>query len=262
MTDRRSSDDPPDRSSPASGPLLRASGLDRRLSDGEGPGAWIWTDLELELRSGELVTVRGPTGAGKSLLLRALAQLDSCQDGRLELHGRPADSYAPAEWRRRVVYLHQSPALLPGTAEDNLRAPFEWSVHGDRSYDRARALAWLEPLGRGPEWLEGRVSDLSGGERQLVALLRALLVEPTVLLLDEPTAALDPAATETVERTVREWLTRTEESGRAVLWVTHDLAQARRVGRRRLLLEEGELRPNPGRGASAGAAEVAGPGEG
>lgn len=246
MTDRPAPDAPPDRSSPAPDPLLRATGLGRRLPGRDGDGRWIWSDLDLTLHPGELVTVRGPTGAGKSLLLRALAQLDPSDAGRLELLGRPAEAYAATEWRRRVVYLHQSPALLPGTAEENLRAPFQWGAHGDRSYDRDRTLAWLEPLDRGSAWLERPVADFSGGERQLLALLRALLVEPSILLLDEPTAALDPAATGTVERTVGSWLDRSGERPRSALWVTHDVAQARRVGGRRLRLEHGRLEPDPG----------------
>lgn len=236
--------------------LLAARGLGRRV--GEGPSAtWIWRGVDLRLGPGELVTVRGATGAGKSLLLRALAQLDPVEEGELELLGRPASSWSSTAWRRRVSYLHQSPALLPGTVEDNLRVPFGWRAHRNRRYDRDRVLDRLRPLGRGRSWLDRSAEDLSGGERQIAALLRALLVEPAALLLDEPTAALDPRATATLERLVRSWLDDAPEGRRAVLWVTHDADQAGRVGGRRLVLEGGTLRPAD---RSAAAPEGAGGG--
>lgn len=238
---------PPDSHPPDAGSgaplLLRARGMGRRL-DGE---SWIWRGVDLELRSGELVTVRGATGAGKSLLLRSLAQLDPLQEGTMELLGRPAEAWSPTDWRLRVAYLHQTPVLLPGTVEANLREPFRWKAHRERSFERDRVVAHLEPLGRSGDWLRREVDGLSGGERQILALLRALMVGPSVLLLDEPTAALDPDATGSVERLVRSWLEREGERRRAVLWVTHDADQARRMGGRRLLLADGRLRPEPGR---------------
>lgn len=233
--------DPPDR--PAGGEaVLRGRGIGRR--PGGDPGsAWIWRELELALAPGELVTVRGATGAGKTLLLRSLAQLDPLDEGELALLGRPAPEWPATGWRRRVAYLHQTPVLLPGTVEENLRELFRWKEHEDRSYDRRAVLDRLEPLGRGRAWLERDAGDLSGGERQILALLRTLGAEPSVLLLDEPTAALDPAATGRLETLVRGWLDAGEGAPRAVLWVTHDARQARRVGGRRLVLEAGRLRP-------------------
>lgn len=241
--------------------VLRGRGLGRR--PGRGPDdAWIWRRLELSLAPGELVTVRGATGAGKSLLLRALAQLDPLDEGELFLLGRPADDWAATGWRRRVAYLHQSPVLLPGTVEENLHEPFGWKAHGDRSYDRTRVLARLEPLDRGRTWLGRDAADLSGGERQILALLRTLGVEPSVLLLDEPTAALDPEATGSLETLVRSWLDEGGRAPRAVLWVTHDARQARRVGGRRLVLEAGRLRPESETTGFPGDAADDGPGRG
>lgn len=237
---------------PADGVVLRAAGIGRR--PGEGSDAtWIWRGLDLALEPGELVTVRGATGAGKSLLLRSLAQLDPLDEGELALLGRPAPEWSPTAWRRRVAYLHQSPVLLPGTVAENLRAPFAWKAHEDRDFDAGRVLSRLEPLGRGRSWLERDAADLSGGERQILALLRTLNAGPTVLLLDEPTAALDPAATDSVETLVRDWLDGSNGAPRAVLWVTHDAGQARRMGRRRLVLRGGRLRPDgPGPAAPPG----------
>jgi putative ABC transport system ATP-binding protein len=140
------------------------------------------------------------------------------------------------------VYLHQAPALFPGTVEDNLREPFGFSAHAGRPFPADRALGHLRRMGRGRAFLDRPVEDLSGGERQLTALVRAVLLEPRMLLLDEPTAALDPAATDEVEETVRRWLEE-DEASRGALWVTHDAEQAGRVAHRRLELRGGRLRP-------------------
>lgn len=244
VTPDPSSAEPPD-VAPVAGPdpepLLRGRRLGRRPGGGSD-AAWIWRGLELSLAPGDLVAVRGATGAGKSLLLRALAQLDPLDEGELTLLGRHADAWPPPAWRRRVAYLHQSPVLLPGTVEQNLRAPFGWKANADRTFDADRVLARVDPLGVGRAWLGRDAGELSGGERQIVALVRALEAGPTVLLLDEPTAALDPSSTRRLETLVRGWLEAGDGDPRAVLWVTHDEAQARRVGRRRLRLAEGRLR--------------------
>lgn len=213
--------------------------------DGAGPdgGRWIWRHLELALPPGRILAVQGATGAGKSLLLRALAGLDALDEGEVHLMGRPSADWAVTRYRSAVTYLHQSPALFPGGVEENLREPFGYAVHGDRSYDRDEALRLLEPLGRTRAFLNRGVERLSGGERQIVALVRAMLPAPRVLLLDEPTAALDPDATGIVEALVRRWLDDPAADGRAVLWVTHDEAQARRAADRRMRLADGRLSP-------------------
>lgn len=219
-------------------------------------GRWVWRHLALALAADEVLAVQGPTGAGKSLLLRALAGLDALDEGAVLLLGRPAEDWDVTRYRSTVAYLHQAPALFPGRVEENLREPFGYAVHEGLAYDGGRVLRMLEPLGRGRGFLDREVDGLSGGERQIVALVRAMLPGPHVLLLDEPTAALDPDATATVESLVRRWLgdrpdpggtaggTGTPDAGtedRGVLWVTHDEAQARRVADRRVRLAEGRL---------------------
>ena len=226
-------------------PLLALRGGGRRRPGSGGDGrSWLWRSLDLEVRPGELLVIAGPTGSGKSLLLRSLACLDPLDEGTVHLEGRPADGWPITRFRHTAVYLHQSPALFPGDVEDNLREPFEWEEHRGVAYDRGRVLALLEPLARDASFLERPAPDLSGGERQILAIVRAMLLEPRVLLLDEPTAALDPGATGAVERLVRSWI----GTGRSALWVTHDRAQARRIGDRCLLLEDGRLRPLAERG--------------
>jgi putative ABC transport system ATP-binding protein len=192
------------------------------------------------VRGGDRLVVEGPTGAGKTVLLRALALLDPLEGGKVLWRGEAISDGAVPEFRSRVAYLHQNPALAEGTVEDNLRAPFALRVHRRRRFDRSRAVELLEALGRGAPFLDKAVGDLSGGERQVSALVRVLELDPEVLLLDEPTASLDPETTERAETLVGRWV---EEGGgaRGYVWVSHDRSQAGRMAGRRLRVEAGRL---------------------
>lgn len=217
--------------------LLEAQEIGRRRSDGAG---WLLRGLSLELAAGERLAVAGPSGAGKTLLLRALALLDPLDEGEVRLLCEAPEPEAIPAFRRRVVYLHQRPALFEGSVEDNLRRPFELAVHRGRRFDRERIAGWLRELGRDEGFLAGSYRDLSGGEAQITGLLRVLQLDPTVLLLDEPTAALDPETTRRAEGLLRRWLEESVEE-RAWIWVSHDREQARRTASRTLTLEGGSL---------------------
>ena len=170
---------------------------------------------------GECLAVSGPSGAGKSLLLRAIADLDPNQ-GEVRT-GQLIRSQVPApQWRRTVMYL----AAESGWWADTVAEHFP---------DPAAARAHLSDLRLPTDSLDWPVSRLSSGERQRLALLRALLQKPQVLLLDEPTAALDPASVATVEQLLRTELAR----GVSILLVSHDERQAERLAQRRLRVESG-----------------------
>ena len=233
--------------------LLEAEGLCRRAAD----GTVLIDRASLTVRAGERLGIEGPTGSGKSVLLRALALLDPVDPaggGTLRYRGAPVADRDVPRFRSRVSYLHQEPALLEGTVEESLRSPFELAVHrgqrgeGGRSFDRARAVELLTSLGRDASFLTKQRDDLSGGERQVTALVRLLQLEPEVLLLDEPTAALDPETTARVEGLLVRWV---EAGERAAVWVSHDPAQARRLATRRLRVEGGRLVPE-GSGGGGG----------
>lgn len=211
-------------------PLLRSIDLGRRLG-----GAWVWRGVSFDVAGGDRVALAGPTGSGKTLLLRAIAGLDRVDEGRVELSGRTARQWSPPAFRAQVVYLHQRPALWGGTVEANLEAPFALKTNASRRFDRDRAAALLERLGRKAAFLEARAANLSGGEAQVVALVRALLVEPRVLLLDEPTASLDRASAARAEALLASWVA--EEPGRALIWTSHDPDQLARATDRRIDVE-------------------------
>ena len=180
--------------------------------------------VSFELADGECLAVRGPSGAGKTLLLRAIADLDP-NDGHVALDGESRETMPAPDWRRRVTYLASEPGWWAPRVADHYP---DWQA--------ARPL--VESLGLPGECGDWPVARLSTGERQRLALVRALLLGPRVLLLDEPTSGLDPAAAEQVEATIRARLAQ----GTGVVWVTHDRVQARRVARRCLELADGEAR--------------------
>jgi putative ABC transport system ATP-binding protein len=222
--------------------LLEARGIGRRLPGGQG---WLLQDIWLEVRAGERWALVGPSGSGKTLLLRSLALLDPLDAGDIFWQGQSVSAPAIPDFRRQVIYLHQRPALFEGTVEDNLRQPFALGANRDRRFDRERVLERLADLGRDAFFLARVQRDLSGGEAQMVALLRAIQLDPAILLLDEPTAALDPESARAIESLVRHWLEEAPEK-RALVWISHDLAQAGRVADRQLVMRHGRLERNDG----------------
>ena len=212
-----------------SGPMLSASKIGRRLQE-----SWIWQDISFELFAGDCLAVMGPSGAGKSLLLRTLAGLDPIQSGEIVFQGTSLSNLSMPEFRAQVMYLHQKPALLEGTVESNLQQIYHLRVHHNKTYERSKILDYLSILGRSENFLERSIEQLSGGEHQIVACLRSLQLSPTVLLLDEPTASLDNAATHQLEALITQW--QQSNPNRACIWTSHDPTQIERVTTRQLTL--------------------------
>jgi putative ABC transport system ATP-binding protein len=171
----------------------------------------------LHIAAGECVSLRGRSGSGKSLLLRAIADLD-VHEGEVRLDGVDSHAMAAPQWRQQVM-------LVPVESQ--------WWLDEVGAHFAAGDCPWLEPLGFGPEVMGWQVSRLSSGEKQRLALARALMHRPRVLLLDEPTASLDATTTQAVEGLVAKYR---QNSEAAVLWVSHDADQAARVGDRHFQL--------------------------
>ncbi len=209
-------------------PLLIAERLLRRGPDAAQP---LLDARDLAVSAGDRIVVGGPSGSGKTLLLRALALFDPLDEGGVRWQGQRVDRDRVPGFRGLVHYFRQRPVALAADVENALRQPFRLQQHRRRAFDRRRVVAWLEALGRTDRFLQRRTRELSGGEMQLVALVRGLQLDPAILLLDEPTAALDPATTDAVQRMLAEWLQQ-QPRQRAYLWVTHDQRQARHVGNR------------------------------
>jgi len=202
--------------------------------------ATLLAPTDLSLHAGERVALIGASGSGKSVLLRALALLDAPSSGEVLWLGEPVTAPRIPYFRSCACYLTQRAALVEGNVMENLRLPFTLKHNRDKRFDAATAAGLLELAGKPRRFLDKAGSDLSGGEAQLVALVRALLLAPQVLLLDEPTSALDPQSVAAVETLVMNWLDASPDA-RAFLWITHDHAQARRVSTRTLTMDQGTL---------------------
>lgn len=216
-------------SQPVNIPILAANGLGLKLDH-----RWLWKDLSLHLYPNERVGLVGPSGSGKTLLLRTLVLLDPIQHGHISFGDRPLNSSSITQYRTQVVYLPQRPAIFDGTVEDNLKRAFTLKAQTG-TYGRSRIEHYLRTLNRSEAFLTQPVRQLSGGESQLLALLRALQLKPKVLLLDEPTASLDPDTTHQVESLIDQWMV--EEPDRACVWTSHDPPQIQRVTNRQIQLK-------------------------
>jgi putative ABC transport system ATP-binding protein len=184
--------------------------------------------VTLSIPSGSTALV-GPSGSGKSTLLRLLNRLADPDEGAVRFHGTDVRELDPLELRRRVGLVPQLPAPVAGSVEDNVR--FGPRL-GGREIDPERPIRLA---GLDDSFLGRDASRLSVGEQQRVMLARTLALEPEVLLLDEPTASLDSAATEAVEDALRSL------HGVSLVLVTHDSGQAGRLAERTIQLRDGKV---------------------
>ncbi|OMB90645.1 glycine/betaine ABC transporter [Mycobacterium colombiense] len=175
-----------------------------------------------------VTAVFGPSGSGKSTLLRLCNRLELPTSGRVSFYGSDIAGLDPLWLRRRVGMCFQRPTPFPGTIADNLRT-------ADPDASDARMRETLDRVALTGSWLDRDVAALSGGEAQRVCLARTLMAQPQVLLLDEPTSAVDTEAAEVIERAVRELAA----DGTPALWVTHSSVQLERAADRVLRLESG-----------------------
>lgn len=181
--------------------------------------------VSLSAEAGEIIVLRGRSGSGKTLLLRLLADLDP-GEGDVVLDGRARGDEPATAWRRRAVYVAAEPGWWEPTAAAHVAAELRQEAH---------ALA--ERLGVRADALTDPVARLSTGERQRLAIVRALVLRPSLLLLDEPSAALDGEAVLRLEALLGE----RAAQGAILLMASHDPAQADRLGARTLRIAGGRL---------------------
>ena len=214
-------------------PQVEATGIEKRF--GSRP---VLKGIDLSVHSGEMFVIVGPTGSGKTTLLHILGLLEDATRGRLRLLGTECDNSANhLVLRRRMAFVQQKPIAFNVSLRDNISQPLRW-----RGLDRAeidqRVDAMLEANGMTGNARRSALT-LSGGETQRLAIARALVSRPEILLLDEPTANLDPESTLQVERMLKDIVRQRDTT---VLMTTHDLAQAGRLADRVGVLVDGELR--------------------
>jgi putative ABC transport system ATP-binding protein len=196
---------------------------------------------DFQLRDGDRVALTGASGSGKSVLLRTLALLEAADAGQLFWCGQPVVSAHVPHYRKRVCYLAQRPSMIDGTVEDNLRFPYSLKSFTGARFNLDVVTGLLAAAGKGSGFLQQSAAELSGGEAQVVALIRVLQTDPQVMLLDEPTAALDPESARAVEQLVNGWFSQRSAAGHAYLWVSHDDAQAQRMSNLRRVMQAGRI---------------------
>jgi len=213
----------------ATGPILRAEHLGRRIGD-----VVLVEDVSFELPRAEILAIVGPSGSGKSSLLRLLNRLDEPTQGTVYLQGVDYRQLAPRELRRKIGMVTQRAFLFPGTVADNVRfGPRQRGV----SLPQDQINKLLTDVGLAG-YVDRDISNLSGGEAQRVSVARALANDPVVLLLDEPTSALDESAKLVVESMI---LRVVRDSKLTCVIVTHDTQQATRFAERALVLDHGHV---------------------
>jgi cell division transport system ATP-binding protein len=211
----------------------------RNVSKAYARGVYALRDLTLRIDKGEFVFLTGPSGAGKSTLLRLLLRQDVPNEGTLVVGGRNLAELTPRQvqaYRRSLGFVFQDFKLLPGkTVLENVA--FVLRVLGMPSTQQQRrtfqVLKWVGLQHR----MSSYPAELSGGEQQRIAIARALVNDPVIILADEPTGNLDPDLSLEIMNLFREINAR----GTTVLVATHDRELIRRVGRRALTLDHGHI---------------------
>lgn len=201
--------------------------------------------VSFNLHAGQKVVLVGRSGSGKSLLLQALNDLLPLSDdnlSRIMLNNLPISQIPPAEYRAKVALFHQTPSLIEGTVLENLAMPFEFKYHQNKLFDKNWHAQKLKKFGKSEDFIHQDISHLSGGERQLVAFLRTLQLNPTIALFDEPTSALDNETALCLMDLVLDW----HDEHKAFIWVTHTPDEQHKLGADLWRMEHGVLEVNDG----------------
>ena len=217
--------------------LLSARGLTRRADDGRV----LLQATDFDVYAGERIGVQGASGGGKSVLLRCMALLDWPDGGEIRWRGEPVGGAAAVlAYRTQAAYVRQQPVLVSGSVADNLRLPFTLAAYRQRRQDMAAIDKMLSAIGRSRTFLDADSANLSGGEAQLVCLMRVLQLNPFLLLLDEPTAALDAESAAAAEALVQAWLSARGQEG-AYVWISHSPEQLARMADKVWTVRQGVL---------------------
>jgi ABC-type methionine transport system ATPase subunit len=196
-------------------------------------------DIDLDIPAGEVVALVGPSGAGKTSLVRLLNRLDDPTSGSVNYLGKPIASLPVRALRRQVGFVFQTPVMFAGTVADNLAVARDLALDvGGGTAAAIDAERALQLAGVDPALAVRDAQSLSGGERQRVSIARALMTRPDALLLDEPTSALDPDVADHIMSTVR---TLADTMHLTVVMVTHRLAEARAVSTHTVFMDAGRV---------------------
>lgn len=200
-------------------------------------GTPILEALNLEIKKNQIIIVNGESGAGKSSLLKLLNRFNDVTNGRIVFNNKEITEYRIDELRKAILYLPQIPHTVEGTIEDNLTFPFSFHVHKDKKYDADKAEEWLDYFQLNLP-VNHEALKLSVGQRQRIALIRAMLLKSEVLLLDEPCSALDSANKKLIEQKIESLIEAREIT---VVMATHSKVSFSNICPRYFNLSNGRL---------------------
>lgn len=194
----------------------------------------ILNDLTLTVRHGEILTLVGPSGSGKTTLLRCINRLIDPDQGTIRYHENDIKTIPVVSLRKEIVLVPQENYMLPGTVYDNIA--YGQTIQGFKEETIIKQS--MIDAGLEISFLKKNAMKLSGGEKKRVSLARALAIHPTILLLDEPTNGIDPKVLIAVEQNIIKFA---RKRNLTILWVTHNIDQAKRVSDRIANLKEGTI---------------------
>ena len=194
----------------------------------------IIRDVSLSVNQGDYITIVGPSGSGKSTLLKLCSDLISPTSGTITYNGSHLTAIDPKSYRKKVGYCFQRPYLFAKTVRRNILFPYD--IRGLEP-DMSRIEYLFDLLHMPLNYMERRNDELSGGEMQRICLIRSLIFEPNVLLLDEVTSALDTTNTSIVETVIDDL----HKKGTTIISITHNEEQSLRMANRRITIVDGSL---------------------
>ena len=209
---------------------IRFDHVDYKIDDTK-----ILKDINHGFNQGEITTLVGPSGAGKTTLIRLCNGLISPTKGRIYIHDQPIDEYNPVDLRKKVGMGMQGVTMLKGTVRENLAIPLKLQ---DKTLTDEEASRLLDMVGLPASFLDKNSNRLSGGQHQRISIARSLVNRPSVLLLDEITSSLDTVSQQEVESLIKRI---NEEYKTTIVWITHNLRQALNIGDYSWVMMDGEV---------------------
>ena len=196
----------------------------------------ILKDISFTVQKKEIIALLGPSGSGKSSLLKSINMLNTPSCGQIKYHNNDIQEISPMALRKKIGYVLQKPTLFGNDVMENLKYPCE--LH-QKVFDINLVEFYLKKANLKPDILEKKPNELSGGEQQRISLVRTLLLEPEIILLDEVTSALDEDNTLLIEELIKY---ENENNELTVIFISHNNEQAKRLAQKVIYMEEGVIK--------------------